>query len=71
VKKPKVGDLVKHWGKDIGIITHIFLSSFEEDGAITVLFEDGEYDVLFGDTEVIDEAVEYEVEMMALSMAGP
>ena len=71
MKKPKVGDLVKHWGKDIGIITHIYPSSFEEGGALTVLFEDGEYDVLSSDTEAIEDNVKHEIEMMALSMAEP
>ncbi len=49
-----VGDLVKHWGKQVGIITHIFPSCV--DSIIIVLFSDGEYDVLAKDVEVISES---------------
>ena len=48
----KVGDLVKHWGKQVGIITHIFPSSL----TIVVLFSNGEYDVWVKDVEVISES---------------
>jgi len=46
----KVGDLVIHNGKDIGIITHLWVG-----GSASVLFEDSEYDVDCDDLEVISE----------------
>jgi len=47
----KVGDLVMHGGKDVGIITHLFM-----DGGVSVLFKNGVYDVNIIDLEVIDES---------------
>ena len=46
----KVGDLVIHDGKDIGIVNHIF-----DDGDACVIFSDGEYQVNTEDLEVISE----------------
>jgi len=52
----KVGDLVAHGydgksgGKEIGIITHLWVG-----GSVAVLFKDGEYDVDGDDLEVISE----------------
>jgi hypothetical protein len=47
----KVGDLVMHGGKQIGIITHLWVG-----GSASVLFKDGEYDVDGDDLEVINVA---------------
>ena len=46
----KVGDLVIHDGKQIGIITHLWVG-----GGASVLFEDGEYDVDDCDLEIIQD----------------
>jgi len=54
----KVGDLVIHNSnvlredRPAGIITHIW-----DGGSVSVLFEDGEYDVDSDDLEVISETV--------------
>tara|TARA_Y100000310_G_scaffold225224_1_gene227254 strand:+ start:379 stop:603 length:225 start_codon:yes stop_codon:yes gene_type:complete len=47
----KVGDLVIHFGKDVGIITHLW-----GNGEADVLFEDGTYQVDSGELEVINES---------------
>ena len=47
----KVGDLVIHDGKDIGIVDHIF-----DNGDVCVFFSDGEYQVDGEDCEVINES---------------
>ena len=47
----KVGDLVIHFGKDIGIVDYIF-----DNGDVCVIFDDGEYQVDSGDLEVISES---------------
>ena len=46
----KVGDLVIHKEKGVGIITHLWVG-----GSAAVLFSDGEYDVDEDDLEVINE----------------
>jgi hypothetical protein len=46
----KVGDLVLHQGKQIGVVTHLWVG-----GATSVLFVDGEWDVDEDDLEVISE----------------
>ncbi len=54
----KIGDLVTHgWNKDTGIITHIFdVDDAQAPDGVSVLFEDGEYQVRAEDCEVINEA---------------
>ena len=47
----KVGDLVIHFGKDVGIITHLW-----DNDEADVLFEDGIYQVDSGELEVINES---------------
>ena len=47
----KVGDLVRHDDKDIGIVDHIF-----DNGDVCVFFSDGEYQVDPDDLEVISES---------------
>jgi len=47
----KIGDLVLHGGKQVGIITHLW-----NGGGASVLFADGEYDVESVDLEVISES---------------
>lgn len=49
----KVGDLVIHRAKQVGVITHLWVG-----GAAAVLFEDGEWDVDEDDLEVISERSE-------------
>jgi len=46
----KVGDLVMHYNKDIGVITHVF-----SNNDVCVLFEDGEYQVDSIDCVIITE----------------
>lgn len=46
----KVGDLVLHQGKQIGVVTHLWVG-----GGASVLFVDGEWDVDSDDLEVISE----------------
>jgi len=46
----KVGDLVIHNDKQVGIIIHLWVG-----GGADVLFEDGEYQVDSDDLEVISE----------------
>jgi len=46
----KIGDLVIHKEKGVGIITHLWVG-----GSAAVLFSDGEYDVDEDDLEVINE----------------
>lgn len=48
----KIGDLVIHNEKNVGIITHLW---GVEPEIASVLFKDGEYDVDCDDLEVIDE----------------
>ena len=52
----KVGDLVIHNGKQIGIITYIWPPIFDNGMRVCILFNDGEYDVNSCDCEVISEA---------------
>ena len=47
----KVGDLVIHNSKQVGIITHLWVG-----GGVFVLFEDCEYQVCVDDLEVISES---------------
>ena len=47
----KVGDLVRHAGKELGIVIR-----FWAYGQVDVLFADGEYNVLCKDLEVINES---------------
>tara|TARA_Y100000310_G_C20615142_1_gene780222 strand:- start:32 stop:181 length:150 start_codon:yes stop_codon:yes gene_type:complete len=47
----KIGDLVIHKEKGIGIITRLWVG-----GSAAVLFSDGEYDIDEDDLEVINEA---------------
>ena len=52
----KVGDLVIHNGKQIGLITYIWDTIFDEALRVDVLFKNGEYQVNSCDCEVISES---------------
>ena len=43
-----VGDLVRHFGQDIGVVIHVF-----KNGDVSILFADGEYQLDPEDCEVI------------------
>ena len=52
----KVGDLVMHNGKEIGIIEYIFTDDYGDPADVCVLFEDGEFQVDSRNLEVINES---------------
>lgn len=51
----KVGDLVMHNSKEIGIIEYIFDDDYGNPADVCVLFEDGEFQVDSRNLEVINE----------------